>query len=197
MFYLAQFTENINSNIISLLWYLVTFLYSAIKRLFGLNNCSKSKQIWESSHSHENINPEDKLTRASTHSSCRVCSPWQPESVCLWRSPILLKDLWQPGQEYFLFWRWVCRWALRLDLSAKVLAQWVQEKGFSPEWVLMWPCRSHGREKDFPHSGHLQGNVWVLMCIFRADWELYTLRQWGHDKSFVSWLLVCNCRCFW
>jgi hypothetical protein len=71
-----------------------------------------------------------------------------------------------------------------LDLSAKVLEQWVQEKGFSPEWVLMWPCSSQGREKDFPHSGHLQGSVWVRMCIFRADWELYIFMQCGHEKSF-------------
>ena len=57
-------------------------------------------------------------------------------------------------------------------LSAKVRAQWVQANGFSPVCVLMWPCNSHGREKDLPQSGHLQGRVCVRMCIFKADREV-------------------------
>ena len=106
MFYLAQFTENINSNInISSMVTSCIPIFSQKKTFwFKYQQLLKIRaNLRKISHSQENINPDDKLTRASTHSSCRVCSPWQPASVCLLRSPILLKDLWQPGQEYFLF----------------------------------------------------------------------------------------------
>lgn len=33
---------------------------------------------------------------------------------------------------YFLTSEWVCRWARRLERSAKARLQWEQEKGFSP-----------------------------------------------------------------
>lgn len=60
------------------------------------------------------------------------CATQQPDSSCLCRRDILEKVLEQFLHWYFFTSEWVCRWALRLDLSANALLQWGQEKGFSP-----------------------------------------------------------------
>lgn len=60
------------------------------------------------------------------------CATQQPDSSCLCRRDILEKVLEQFLHWYFFTSEWVCRWALRLDLSAKALLQWGQENGFSP-----------------------------------------------------------------
>lgn len=60
------------------------------------------------------------------------CTTQQPDSSCLCRRDILEKVLEQFLHWYFFTSEWVCRCALRLDLSAKALLQWGQEKGFSP-----------------------------------------------------------------
>ena len=72
----------------------------------------------------------------------------QPDSSCLCRRDILAKVLEQFLPWYFFTSEWVCRWALRLDRSAKALLQCGQEKGFSPVgWekrnVLAIRNRSH------------------------------------------------------
>ena len=59
----------------------------------------------------------------------------------------------------------------------------------------MCPCSSHGREKLLPQSGHLHGSVWVRMCIFRADEELYSLLQNLQLKSLWMWFDPCSCWC--
>lgn len=60
------------------------------------------------------------------------CATQQPDSSCLCRRDILEKVLEQFLHWYFFTSEWVCRWALRFDLSANALLQWGQEKGFSP-----------------------------------------------------------------
>lgn len=65
------------------------------------------------------------------------CATQQPDSSCLCRRDILEKVLEQFLHWYFFTSEWVCRWALRLDLSANALLQWGQEKGFSPVGVEM------------------------------------------------------------
>ena len=76
-------------------------------------------------------------------------------------------------------------------MSAKALVHWLQENGFSPVCVLMWPCSSHGLEKDLPQKGHLQPwtGAWDRMCMARAAGELH---------SFMQWLQVCGAsNCNW
>lgn len=58
--------------------------------------------------------------------------PEQPVSSCLWSSDIREKVREQVLHWYFFTSEWVCRWARRLDRSAKARLQCVQEKGFSP-----------------------------------------------------------------
>lgn len=60
------------------------------------------------------------------------CATQHPDSSCLCRRDILEKVLEQFLHWYFFTSEWVCRWALRLDLSANALLQWGQENGFSP-----------------------------------------------------------------
>lgn len=60
------------------------------------------------------------------------CATQQPDSSCLCRRDILEKVLEQFLHWYFFTSEWVCRWALRLDLSANALLQCGQENGFSP-----------------------------------------------------------------
>lgn len=124
-------------------------------------------------------------------------SPIQPESLCFVNRLILEEVFEQVEHEYFLTSEWVWRCARKLDLSANALPQCTQLNGFSPVWVLMWPCRSQGREKAFPHNLHLQGSVCVLICIFKAPSEVYVLLQYLQDNSFFpcsaeQW----NCLCF-
>ena len=57
--------------------------------------------------------------RVWTHSSFLFLSPWHPPSVCLLSRLIREKVFLQPGHEYFLVCRCVCRCARRFDLSAK------------------------------------------------------------------------------
>ena len=139
--------------------------------------------------------PEDNPINVWTHSSLRFCNPWHPPSVCLLSKLIRLKVLWHPGHEYFLVCKWVCKWALKLDLSAKLRVQYVQAKGFSPVWVLTWPCNNQGREKDLPQMSHLQGRVWVRICILRALNEVYPLAQYLQAKLLAIWFVQCNCKC--
>ena len=76
-------------------------------------------------------------------------------------------------------------------MSAKAFVHWLQENGFSPVCVLMWPCSSQGLEKDFPQKGHLQPwtGVWDRMCIARAAGELHSFMQWLHVCGASS----CTC----
>lgn len=129
-----------------------------------------------------------------------VGTPGQPPSVCLDKRDIREKVLLQVGHEYFFTSEWVCKWARRFDLSAKARLQCGHENGFSPVCVRMWPCRSQGREKAFPQSLHLQGNVCVRMCILSAPRELYSLSQYLHLNFFFmaasSLAVQWNCWCF-
>lgn len=88
---------------------------------------------------------------------------------------------------YFFTSEWVCRWARRLERSAKARLQWEQEKGFSPVWVRTWPCSSQGREKAFPQVAHTQGSVWLRMCILRAPRLRYSLLQYLQLKALRDW----------
>lgn len=126
-----------------------------------------------------------------------VCISVQPPSVCLVSSDILENVLLQDVQEYFLTSECVWRWALRLDLSAKALLQYVHENGFSPVWVRIWPCSNQGLEKAFPQIVHLHGSVWVLICIFKAPRETYTFSQYLQLKDFLgpSPAAQWNCLC--
>ena len=82
----------------------------------------------------------ERPTRVWTHSSFLLLSPWQPPSVCLLRSDMREKVFLQPGHEYFLVCRCVCRCARRFDLSAKEREQYVHANGFSPVCVLQEHC---------------------------------------------------------
>lgn len=42
---------------------------------------------------------------------------------------------------------------------------------FLPVWVRMWPCSSHGLEKHFPQTLHLQVWLWVFRCMEYAGME--------------------------
>lgn len=76
-------------------------------------------------------------------------------------------------------------------MSANALVHWLQENGFSPVWVLMWPCNSQGLEKDLPQNGHLQPwtGAWDRMCIAKAAGELHSFMQWLHVCGASS----CTC----
>lgn len=54
---------------------------------------------------------------------------------------------------YFLTSEWVCRWARRLERSAKARLQWEQEKGFSPgerkQEAVRGTARSLGQQLTF------------------------------------------------
>lgn len=123
------------------------------------------------------------------------CATQQPDSSCLCRSDILEKVLEQFLHWYFFTSEWVCRWALRLDLSAKALLQWGQEKGFSPVWVLMCPWSNQGLENALPQILQTQGKVWVRMCIFRAPRLTYSLSQYLQLNDFLDWASQCSCLC--
>ncbi len=108
-----------------------------------------------------------------------------PASSCFVNKDILEKVFLQYLQLYFFTSECVCRCALRFDLSAKALEQCVHWNGFSPVCVRMCPCRSHGRENAFPQYLHLHGRVWVLMCIFNAPRDKYSLSQYLQLKIFL------------
>lgn len=50
----------------------------------------------------------------------------------------------------------------------------------------MCPWSSHGLLKALPQSLHLQGSVWVRMCILRAPRLTYTLSQCLQLKVFFA-----------
>jgi len=79
-------------------------------------------------------NRSGEMHRVQVNIDCMTqCATQQPDSSCLCRRDILEKVLEQFLHWYFFTSEWVCRWALRLDLSAKALLQWGQENGFSPK----------------------------------------------------------------
>lgn len=84
------------------------------------------------------------------------CATQQPDSSCLCRRDILEKVLEQFLHWYFFTSEWVCRWALRLDLSAKALLQWGQANGFSP-------VRGEMRKKTL--LGMLHRQIWIEMIF--------------------------------
>lgn len=55
-----------------------------------------------------------------------------PEELCFCSSDMRLKVREQMPHWYFFTSAWVCRWARRLERSAKARLQWGQEKGRSP-----------------------------------------------------------------
>lgn len=54
------------------------------------------------------------------------------EALCLCSRDMRLKVREHVPHWYFLTWEWVCRWARRLERSAKARLQWGQAKGRSP-----------------------------------------------------------------
>lgn len=56
-----------------------------------------------------------------------------PEELCFCSSDMRLKVREQMLHWYFFTSAWVCRWARRLERSAKARLQWGQENGRSPE----------------------------------------------------------------
>lgn len=107
-------------------------------------------------------------------------------SQCLVSSDMRLNVLLHVGHEYFFTSEWVCRWARKLDLSANARLQCWHENGFSPVWVRMCPCSSHGRLNALPHSLHIHGSVCVRMCILSAPSVLYALSQYLHRNVLAA-----------
>lgn len=111
-------------------------------------------------------------------------------TLCLISKDSLEKDLEHTWQQCFLIISCVCRWDLRFDLSANAREHLLQVKGFSPVWVLIWPCSSHWRENDLSQTGHLHGKVCVFTCIFKAPIDLYALPQYSQSWSFFNFICV-------
>ena len=115
-------------------------------------------------------------------------------SECLLSRLILLKVFPQPEQLYFLVCRCVCRWALRLLLSAKLRAQKSQANGFSPVCVRTWPCRSQGREKLLPQVSHLQVKMRYVSDSQQCSYRNLVLQYqcFRHIVSSASNLEMCE-----
>lgn len=110
------------------------------------------------------------------------CATQQPDSSCLCRRDILEKVLEQFLHWYFFTSEWVCRWALRLDLSAKALLQWGQANGFSP-------VRGEMRKKTLLEILHRQ--IWIEMIFTEACYFGQVATQWVSSKQILL-LVHCN-----
>lgn len=78
----------------------------------------------------------------------------QPVRVCLCSRDMRLKVREQAPHWYFFTSEWVCRWARRLERSAKARLQWGQENGRSPEereggeqWSINQAIKSHHNQQ--------------------------------------------------
>lgn len=73
--------------------------------------------------------------RPSVPAALHTAAEQHPEELCFCSSDMRLKVREQMPHWYFFTSAWVCRWARRLERSAKARLQWGQENGRSPEQV--------------------------------------------------------------
>ena len=78
-------------------------------------------------------------------------------------------------------------WAFKFLVVLKAFPQFVQTKGFSPEWVLLWSTRVQFSVKDLLQMSQENGRspVWVSMCVFKCDFWENGLSHWSHLYGFV------------